>query len=519
MPVKSKLPDIELSDKGLYDYVFADLSADDEERIAIIDVADGSETSFAQLRSYVESTAGWLHSKGIRKGDVVAVHLPNSLAFIVSAYALWRLGAAISPISLLATPLSVKTQIEDSSSKMLLTAAALGDASSEGARAAGLSDDEIVLLDTNSGLQQILGERRSAPSVTVTDKDLAALPYSSGTTGLPKGVQLTHHQLVNNVRQAQAIELVRPDDTVYAVLPFFHIYGLTALVNLALAQHATLVVVPRFELRSFLEHHQKYNVTFTLIAPPIAVVLAKHPMVDDFDLSSLRALFSGAASLDADLALAVEKRLGLHVQQGFGMTETSPLAHANQDPTLDRGSIGPPAPSTEHQIVNPETGEEIPLPTEGKSEVGELWVRGPQIMIGYLNKPEETANALPGDGWLRTGDLACHDSEGNVYIVDRLKELIKYKGYQVPPAELEALLLTHDRIADAAVVGIYREDDGEEIPKAFVVTQNGAELTEQEVMDFVAKRVAPYKKIRAVEFVPQVPKSATGKILRRELRG
>ena len=140
-------------------------------------------------------------------------------------------------------------------------------------------------------------------------------------------------------------------------------------------------------------------------------------------------------------------------------------------------------------------------------------------MIGYLNKPEETANALPGDGWLRTGDLACHDSEGNVYIVDRLKELIKYKGYQVPPAELEALLLTHDRIADAAVVGIYREDDGEEIPKAFVVVQEGAELTEQEVMDFVAERVAPYKKIRAVEFIPQVPKSATGKILRRELRG
>lgn len=519
MPIKSDRPDIELSPLGLYDYIFGNLSTEEEDRVAVIDIADGSETTFAQLQNYIESTAGWLASKGIKKGDVVALHLPNSLNFIVAAYGLWRIGAVPSPLSLLSTPESVTEQVKDSGAKMLLTVAALGDASAQGAKDAGIEEDNIVFLDTSKGMQQIMAERRTAPAVEINpDEDLAVLPYSSGTTGLPKGVRLMHRQLVANVQQGQDIHLVRPEDKVYAVLPFFHIYGLTALVNLALAQRATLVVVPRFELQSFLEHHQKFGVTFTLIAPPIAVQLAKHPMVDNYDLSQMRSFFSGAATLDEDLALALEKRLGIHVQQGYGMTETSPLAHANVSKDINRGSIGKPCANTESKLVDPENLEEIPLPAEGVSEVGELWVRGPQIMAGYLNKPEETAAALPGDGWLRTGDLANSDPEGNVHIVDRLKELIKYKGYQVPPAELESVLLSHPEIADAAVVGVHRASDGEELPKAFVVAQRGSALNEQQVMDFVAERVAPYKKIRIVEFVQGIPKSSTGKILRRELR-
>lgn len=519
MPIKSDRPDIELSPLGLYDYVFGDLTTEEEDRVAVIDIADGSETTFAQLQNYIESTAGWLVSKGIKKGDVVALHLPNSLNFIVAAYGLWRIGAVVSPLSLLSTPETVTAQIEDSGAKMLLTVAALGDASSQGAKDAGIAEEDIIHLDTSKGMQQIMAERRTAPEVEINpDEDLAVLPYSSGTTGLPKGVRLMHRQLVANVQQGQDIELLRRDDTVYAVLPFFHIYGLTALVNLALAQRAKLVVVPRFELQSFLEHHQKFEVNFTLIAPPIAVQLAKHPMVENYDLSRMRGVFSGAATLDEDLALALEKRLGIHVQQGYGMTETSPRVHANVSKDINRGSIGKPCANTESKLVDPETLEEIPLPSEGVSEVGELWVRGPQIMAGYLNKPEQTAEALPGDGWLRTGDLANSDPEGNVHIVDRLKELIKYKGYQVPPAELESVLLSHPEIADAAVIGVHRASDGEELPKAFVVAQRGSSLNEQQVMDFVAERVASYKKIRIVEFVQGIPKSSTGKILRRELR-
>ena len=218
----------------------------------------------------------------------------------------------------------------------------------------------------------------------------------------------------------------------------------------------------------------------------------------------------------------MQKRLGIAMQQGFGMTETSPVTHLNRDPAVSRGSIGLPVPNTQHKLVDIDDGTEVPLPKpgetdSGRSAVGELWVRGPQIMLGYLNNQEQTDEVLVGDGWLRTGDLAEQDEHGNVFIVDRLKEVIKYKGYQVPPAELEAVLLTHPEVADSAVVGVVRQD-GLEIPKGFVVMQPNHKATETDIMQYVAERVAPYKKIREIEFVEVVPKSSTGKILRRELK-
>lgn len=520
MPIASSQPPIELYHSGMFQFVLGNIKPEHLNKTAVIDIADGSETTYEQLHIYVEYMAGWLNSEGIAKGDVVALHCPNSLAFIVSAYGAWRIGATITPISLLATAEDVQRQLEDSQAKLLLTIAALGEASAEGGTAAGLESDNIIYLDKPHGLKQILAERRSAPQVSIDpEKDLAALCYSSGTTGLPKGVMLTHRNLTANLQQAKAVPIVREQDVVLGVLPFFHIYGLTALSSHTLAQRATLVTLPRMELQTFLEAHEKHSVTFTYIAPPLAVLLAKHPIVDKYRLT-LRGVFSGAATLDADLAHAVEKRLGIHVQQGYGMTETSPLALANIDPEADRGSVGRLAANSEYKIVDPQSLEEIPVPAAGRSEPGELWFRGPQVMAGYFNRPEETAKALTENGWLRTGDIAVHDSKGLVYIVDRLKELIKYKGYQVPPAELEALLLSHEGIADAAVVGVARED-GEEIPKAFIVRQNttaGSFLSEEEVMEFVAERVAPYKKVREVAFIDVIPKSATGKILRRELR-
>lgn len=521
MPIVSSQLSIDFFDGGMYQLVLGEIAPEHGEKTAIIDIADGSETSYSQLKSYTESMAGWLNSEGITKGDVVAIHCPNSLAFVVSVYGAWRIGATITPISLLATAEDVQRQLEDSQAKILLTVAALGDASTEGGTAAGLDSEHIVYLDKLRGLKQIIAERRSAPEVSIDpEEDLAALCYSSGTTGLPKGVMLTHRNLTSNLQQAAAIPIVTSDDVVLGVLPFFHIYGLTALSSHTLAQRATIVALPRMELQTFLEAHQKHNVTFTYIAPPLAVLLAKHPIVDNYKLN-LRGVFSGAATLDADLALAVEKRLGIHVQQGYGMTETSPLAFANIDPEANRGSVGRLAVNSEYKIVDPETLEEIPVPDSGNSEPGELWYKGPQVMKGYYNRPEETAETLVDGGWLRTGDIAVHDSDGLVYIVDRLKELIKYKGYQVPPAELEALLLSHEAIADAAVVGAPNEE-GEEIPKAFLVRQSndaGASLTAEEVMEFVAQRVAPYKKVREVAFIDAIPKSSTGKILRRELRG
>ncbi|MGO1950835.1 MAG: AMP-binding protein, partial [Mycobacteriaceae bacterium] len=308
--------------------------------------------------------------------------------------------------------------------------------------------------------------------------------------------------------QVEDAGIVGRNDVLFGVLPFFHIYGLTSLANLSVRLRSRLIAVPRFELNTFLRSHQAYGVTFTFIAPPVAVALAKHPAVDDFDLSSLRAVLSGAASMDEELAKSVADRLGVAVYQGYGLTESSPVTHLNVRGALSPGSIGLPVANTEHKIVDPGTGEE----TDGE---GELWVRGPQVMAGYLNAPDATANALPGDGWLRTGDLARQGASGEVYIVDRLKELIKYKGYQVPPAELEAVLLTHPSVADAAVVGVTGED-GEEVPKAFVVATEDVEA--DSIISYVTGKVEPYKKIRSLEFISEIPKSATGKILRRELK-
>ncbi|WP_420100130.1 AMP-binding protein [Corynebacterium sp.] len=522
MPVTSDRPDVSIPDVGLYEYLYGDLSPEDEDRIAVVDLAGGTETSYATLRSHVDSVAGWLARHGVKKNDVVALHCPNSVEFIVAAHAVWRLGAVLTPVPLLASPGSVADQLRDSHAVMLLTLAGLGDGGEEAAELAGLPSDRLIHLDTSRGLNQMLAERSTPPAVSFDPAtQLAALPYSSGTTGLPKGVRLTHRNLVANMAQVESAGPVTRDDVVFGVLPFFHIYGLTALANMTLHLRARLLTVPRFELNTFLRNHQKHAVTFTFIAPPVALVLAKHPEVDNYDLSALRGVLSGAASLDGDLAAAVKQRLGIDVHQGYGLTETSPVTHINLDDSLPLGSVGRPVANTEHKIVDPDTGDEIPVPAEDgtRSDAGELWIRGPQVMDGYLGNAEATAESLPGDGWLRTGDLARQGSHGEVFIVDRLKELIKYKGYQVPPAELEALLLTHEAVADAAVVGVL-DADGEEVPKAFVVARDaeaaGDDLSDT-LLGFVAENVEPYKKIRALEFLREIPKSATGKILRRSL--
>jgi acyl-CoA synthetase (AMP-forming)/AMP-acid ligase II len=526
MPVTSDQSDFTVPPVSLYDYIYGSLAPEDEDRVAVVDLAEGTESTFATLRSHVDAAAGWFHRFGVRTGDVVALQCPNSENFLVAAHAVWRLGAVLTPVPLLSTPETVAHQIKDSGATLLLTLAGFGDGGEEAAELAGLPAERLIHLDASRGLKQMYAERSTPPEVSIDPAThLAALPYSSGTTGLPKGVKLTHANLVANIAQIETAGVVNRADTIFGILPFFHIYGLTVLANAAMRLRARLLTSPRFQLNTFLAAHQEHKVTFTFIAPPVAVALAKDPAVDSHDLSSLRGVFSGAAPLDDDLARAVEQRLDIRVYQGYGLTEASPVTHMNTDANLSRGSVGRPVAGTEHKIVDPDSLEEIPVPAEGVSADGELWVRGPQVMSGYLGDEDATAESLPGDGWLRTGDLARQDHHGDVYIVDRLKEIIKYKGYQVPPAELEAVLLTLPDVADAAVVGASDPETGEEIPKAYVVRQAVAEgdtRSEDEVAtaieDTVNARVEPYKRIRALEFVREVPKSATGKILRRTLR-
>ena len=351
-------------------------------------------------------------------------------------------------------------------------------------------------------------------------QDIVALPYSSGTTGLPKGVMLTHRNLVANLCQcagAEKFDAFKERDVIIALLPFFHIYGLVVTMLLTLAEGATIVSMPRFDLQQFLAILAKYRVTIAPLVPPIVLGIAKYPSLGEYDLSSLRLVFSGAAPLGEEVARSASARLGCPVVQGYGMTEASPVTHLS--PTYDApfkpGSIGHVVPSTEVKIVEVDTTREV----SGPGQDGELWIRGPQIMKGYLNRPEETAASIDADGWYHTGDVGHVDDEGYFFIVDRTNELIKYKGLQVAPAELEALLLTHAAVLDAAVTRIPDEEAGE-VPKAFVVLRPdevSRAVTAEALMAFVAERVAPHKRIRSVAFVEQIPKSPSGKILRRLL--
>jgi acyl-CoA synthetase (AMP-forming)/AMP-acid ligase II len=336
-----------------------------------------------------------------------------------------------------------------------------------------------------------------------------ALPYSSGTTGLPKGVMLTHHNLVSNILQSSIALDVGAEDTMLGVLPFFHIYGMVVIMNLGLHYGATIVTMPRFDLEQCLDAMQRHRISFANVVPPIVLALAKHPIVDNYDLSALRTVFSGAAPLGTEVAQAVATRLGCIVKQGYGLTETSPVTHAVRLGSAQTAGIGPPLPNTESKVVDLATGEEL-----GPDQEGEICIRGPQVMKGYLNRAEATAAMIDAEGWLHTGDVGYADAHGDFFIVDRVKELIKYKGMQVAPAELEAVLLTHPAIADAAVIPL-RDEEAGEVPKAFVVLKG--ELSADEICRYVAERVAPYKRLRSIEFIDQIPKSPSGKILRRVL--
>jgi acyl-CoA synthetase (AMP-forming)/AMP-acid ligase II len=520
---QSPFPPIEIPDQSIYDYLFGSLDDTDLERVALIDPATGAETTYGALRAQVDAFAGALAARGAGVGTVVAVLCPNVPAFATVFHGILRLGATVTTINSLYTAREIGGQLRDAAATWLVTVSPLLPQAAEAARAVGIPDDRVIVLDGAEGhpdLRSLLGEGRTPPEVSIDPAThVAVLPYSSGTTGAPKGVMLSHRNLVANVHQCRPIIEIVPDDRVLAVLPFFHIYGMTVLLNLALRQRATLVTMPRFDLAEFLRIIQDQRCTFLFIAPPIAVALAKHPAVADYDLSSVHSVFSGAAPLDGETAETAGRRIGARFYQGYGMSELSPVSHAIPvGGGMPVSSVGVLIPGCEAKLVDPETGAELEEHgDDGLTAPGEIWVRGPNVMLGYLNRPEATAETLDDDGFLHTGDIGVHHVDGSFTIVDRLKELIKYHGYQIAPAELEALLLSHPKIQDAAVIGV-RGDDGEEIPKAFVVAAPDSGLSADEVMAFVAGEVAPHKKVRRVEFIEAVPKSASGKILRKDLR-
>jgi acyl-CoA synthetase (AMP-forming)/AMP-acid ligase II len=483
---------------------------DRRDSVALSDGVTSRTLTYGDLVERVRRLAAGLAALDIRKGDVVMLSSPNSPEFAVVFHALVRLGAIVTPANPANTSHEIAHQLVDAGAKLVIATAALADkmraAIGESHRAV-----DLVTIDEAPGMRSLASiERDAEPPVVAIDPavDVVVLPYSSGTTGLPKGVMLTHRNLIANLVQIDAVE-VGEFHALVGVLPFFHIYGMVVIMNLGLMRGATIVTLPRFELEPFLQVLQDWRVELAHVVPPIAVALAKHPVVERYDLSHLKCLFSGAAPLGAEITEAIFARLGATVRQGYGMTEASPASHYTAAGKERPGWTGQLLPSTECRVVDPESGREL-----GAGQPGEVWLRGPQVMKGYLNNPEATARTLDADGWLHTGDVGVVDADGHLSIVDRLKELIKVKGFQVAPAELEALLLKHPRIADAAVIPV-SDDDAGEVPKALVVARGA--ITPEEVIAFVHAEVAHYKRIRYVEFIDAIPKSPSGKILRRLL--
>jgi acyl-CoA synthetase (AMP-forming)/AMP-acid ligase II len=480
---------------------------------ALIEAATGRKISYAELADSVKRVACSLSQRNLGKGDVIGILSPNVPEYAIAFHGIASIGAIVTPINPLYTAHEISLQLKDAGARLLITNPASIDKAREAAEATNV--EELITFGEAEGttpFASLLESDGEPPKVDINPReDLVVLPYSSGTTGLPKGVMLTHHNLVSNLRQMDGLDYFCEDDTLICVLPLFHIYGLVVILNMGLRSGATIVMMSRFDLEDFLRAVQDYEVTLAHLVPPIILALSKSPIVDQYQLPKLKTIFSGAAPLREDLTRACMERLNCHIRQGYGMTETSPVTHSSPSVAahVKFGSVGVLAPNTECKIVDLETNDAL-----GPNQEGEVYVRGPQIMKGYLNKPEATSQTIDSEGWLHTGDIGYVDDHGHFFIVDRAKELIKYKGFQVPPAELEAVLLTHPAVADAAVIPC-PDDEAGELPKAFVVLKG--EVEPDEILEFVAEKVAPHKRIRFIEVIDKIPKSASGKILRRVL--
>jgi len=469
---------------------------------------DGHAYTFGEFWAAARGMARALQDLGVAKGDSVGIYAPNSCEYAVALHGALMAGAIVTTLNPLYREREVEHQLHDAGSKVVFTLSQLTPVVEE-AKPHLPKLEKVVELE---GAWDMARSPGGEPAPVAIDplRDIAVLPYSSGTTGLPKGVMLSHQNLSANIRQTIALDMTTESSVVLDFLPFYHIYGMMVLLNSGLAVGATQIILPRFDPEAALGVIQEHGVTDLFCVPPAVLALIHQPRLDEFDLSRLRFLMSGAAPLPAEVGRQAAEKLHCVVMQGYGLTESSPITNVNPIAAPREGTVGPPVADTLEKVVSLDTGEELP-----PGAIGELLVYGPQVMHGYWNNPEATRETLTPDGWLRTGDIASADPDGYVRIHDRKKEMIKYKGYQVAPAELESVLMEHPGVRDAAVIPKADMEAGE-VPKAFIVPkQEGLDL--DAVLAFVAEKVAPYKKIRDIEVVEAIPKNPSGKILRRQL--
>jgi acyl-CoA synthetase (AMP-forming)/AMP-acid ligase II len=506
----SPLPDVEIPETPISGFVLRQAAI----RPDAVAITDGAESfyTYAELSDAIHRMAGGLAARGFGPGSTLGLMAPNIPEYAIVFHAAAVAGGTVTTINPTYGAEEVRFQLQDAGASLLITVPMFVDVATAGMEGTDVTNLYVMGdVDGVAPMSDLFGEPIEQVAVDVHD-DVVVLPYSSGTTGLPKGVMLTHYNLVANICQMEHVLDYEGEEVALAALPFFHIYGMQVLMNGLLANGVRVVTMPRFDMGDALGLVQSQKVTRFFAVPPMVLGLAKVPDVDNFDLSSVKQIFSGAAPLGAELANEATARVGCEVVQGYGMTELSPVTHSTVEGQGRPGTSGVPISNVECRIVDPESGEDQPA-----GERGELWVRGPMVMKGYLNNEEATAATIDADGWLHTGDVALIDEAGHYSIVDRIKELIKYNGFQVPPAELEGLLITHPAVVDVAVVGVPDVSVGE-LPKAFVTLAPGASLTLDEVQAFVSEHFVSYKQIRLLEEIDVIPKSASGKILRRELR-
>jgi len=504
-----------------YDHLLRKSAELNPDRLAII--FHDLTLTYREVLAMVNCIANGLYTTGLRKGDRICLFTTNRPEYIITFIAAASIGVVVSPMNPSYKEREISYQLENSEAQAILVQKELVPLLNLALTHHTFPNLKHIIVTGDKApaeLPQAIpfaklmrsSSPKSPPHVDIQGDDLLALPYSSGTTGLPKGTMLTHRNLVVNNLQFSVVMCTNTTDTALLFLPFYHIYGVM-LTGSFLACGATQVMMERFDLLQSLELCEKHNVTFYFAVPPIILALANAP-VDLSKLKSVKYIFSGAAPLPIEPARRLQEKVSAVVVQGYGLTEASPLTHSQpHDPDLIRlGSIGFPIHNTEQKIVDVETGTRE-LPT---GESGELIIRGEQVMKGYLKAPEETARALK-DGWLHTGDIGYVDEDGYTYIVDRKKEMIKYNGFGIAPAEIESLLLEHPAIIDAAAIGIPDEAAGE-IIKGFVVPRKGVSITAEEILAFTNGKLSGYKRIHLIEIIDAIPKTASGKILRRELK-
>jgi long-chain acyl-CoA synthetase len=513
------------------------------EHVAI--VFFGKKITYQELDNLSDRFATALHDMGVKKGDRVALFMPNTPQFIIGYYGALKIGAIVTAISPLAKEREVEFQLSNSESETLVCLDLfypLVKAVREKTKLKQIIVASIkeylppvkaflgtllkkvpsLKVEKETGIyffKEVLAKYPpNPPRVEIDPKeDLAALQYTGGTTGIPKGAMLTHFNLVSNAVMCAAwLQGKETEDIFLTALPLFHIYGMTTSMNAPIYLAGTLIVLPRPDLTEILKSIQKYRVTIFCGVPTLYAALIDHPDIGKYDLKSVKFCISGAAPLPPEVQKKFMDLTGGVLVEGYGLTESSPVTHCNPlDPTMKTvkvGSIGLPWPDTEAKIVDVKTGKKKLRP----GQIGELAVKGPQVMKGYWKMPKETESVLR-NGWLYTGDVGKMDEDGYFYITDRKKDLIKYKGYSVYPRELEDVLYEHPAVKLCGVIGKPKPVVGE-IPKAFIVLKEGAKATEEEIIKFVRERVAAYKAIREVEFREELPLSLVGKVLRRKLR-